>query len=385
MTLVMLILFALLSLTLLGFVLLSAEQNVRMVEQMRGVLLTEDSAATDDFFPASQKISYVYTRFDNRTNEPVSTYTSMEDVYTYNDQVFLSRKIMSREQPEGYYGRMSYRVSDNGLYTTVTIVDMTQQLSVLRSVIYVAAIVMTLSVLMVMILIFFLSKWAMRPVERSIDRQKRFISDASHELKTPLAVISANADALEAEIGENRWLTNIKSESGTMNEMVLDLLDLAKLDETAGTLTMEEFDLSRTVMKKALEFESMAFEAGKRFEEKIEPNIRYRGSEPEIARLTAILIDNAIKHSNDGGLISISLNSDGAKRVLRVFNTGDGLRKADREKVFERFYRSDASRSRETGGYGLGLSIAKSIVDAHGGRISADCDEGKWVCFTAVL
>jgi signal transduction histidine kinase len=222
-------------------------------------------------------------------------------------------------------------------------------------------------------------------VRNAFENQQRFISDASHELKTPLTVISANADVLESEIGTNKWLNNIKSQSNVMNGLVHDLLDLAKFEETAADMVTGQFNLSNLVLNKALEFECTAFEAGKTFEQDIQPDIMYNGNEDSIIHLVTILMDNAIRHSDENGLIRVSLTTEGNKKILTVYNTGNSIKHNEMDKIFNRFYRSDESRSRATGGYGLGLAIAKSVADAHNGTITANGEEGKWISFTVIL
>ncbi|MDR1061924.1 MAG: HAMP domain-containing histidine kinase, partial [Clostridiales bacterium] len=225
----------------------------------------------------------------------------------------------------------------------------------------------------------FLAKWIVAPVKAAFDKQRRFISDASHELKTPLTIIGANVDVLQNEIGDNRRLAHIKAQSERMNGLVRDLLALAKADEGQGGAAVCEFDLSSAVLNTALEFESRAFEEGKRYSCDIGEGLAYAGDEGQIKQLVGIFIDNAIRYSGANGQISVTLRQEGGRPCVSVFNTGVGVSVGERDKVFERFYRSDESRSRETGGYGVGLSIAKSIADAHKAKIAVSGEHGKWV------
>lgn len=241
------------------------------------------------------------------------------------------------------------------------------------------------------VLIFFafsvgLSFWLVKPVKETFEKQKLFISNASHELKTPLAVISANTDVLEAEIGENKWLSYIRSESQRMSELVNELLSLARLEDKSGhKLIMSELNLTDLVFQTALPFESTIFEMGKKFEVEAEPDIKYRGDESSLKHVLTILIDNAVKYSNESGSISVKLYTRSNKKVIEVYNTGEGIRQENLSKVFERFFRQDESRNSKSGGYGLGLAIAKASVEAHNGKIYAQSEYGKWVKFTVVL
>jgi len=224
-----------------------------------------------------------------------------------------------------------------------------------------------------------------KPVKDTFEKQKQFISDASHELKTPISVISANADVLENEIGHNKWLSYIKSESTRMNKLVNHLLTLARLDDAKHTYHFTEFNLGKTVLNVALPFESTAFEANIDFSLSIDDRIQYNGQKEEIMQLTAILIDNAIKHTDAGGTVKVTLKQLSGKRFLEVYNPGQGIARKEKSKIFERFYRSDEARSRSLESYGLGLSIAKSIVRNHKGKIEVQSLEGEWAKFTVTL
>lgn len=231
----------------------------------------------------------------------------------------------------------------------------------------------------------FLANLMVKPVEEAFEKQKRFISDASHELKTPLAVISVNAEVLEGDIGSNKYLSYIQSESTRMNTLVSNLLTLARLDTSKTISAFSVFDLSNAVESIALTFESTAFEEHKKYALKIEAGLSYRGDANKIKQVVAILIDNAIKHADDDGLVETTLKRVGDKIHLEVFNTGAGIPDDQQDKIFQRFYRYDESRSKATGGYGLGLAIAKSIVDEHRGKIRVNSEVGSWARFIVIL
>ncbi|WP_026395759.1 sensor histidine kinase [Acetobacterium malicum] len=231
----------------------------------------------------------------------------------------------------------------------------------------------------------FLANLMVKPVEEAFEKQKRFISDASHELKTPLAVISVNAEVLEGDIGTNKYLSYIQSESTRMNTLVNNLLTLARLDASKTISAFTVFDLSHAVESIALTFESTAFEEHKNYALKIAAGLSYRGDANKIKQVVAILIDNAIKHADDDGLVEITLKPVGDKIQLEVFNTGAGIPDDQQDKIFQRFYRYDESRSKATGGYGLGLAIAKSIIDEHQGKIKVSSEIGGWARFIVIL
>ena len=219
-----------------------------------------------------------------------------------------------------------------------------------------------------------ISNWISRPVEESFEKQKDFIADASHELKTPLSVITASAEALEKNPKEKKWLTNIKNESERMNNLIVDLLDLAKTEN--GNIEMALGNLSKVVELSVLTFEGIAYEKNIKMEYQIDSDINIKMNENAIKQVIEILLDNAIKHSKEKGKIEVNLkNTDNIE--LTVSNLGEPIPKGEEEKIFERFYRVDKSRNRNDNRYGLGLAIAKNIVTLHKGTIKAFSKNGK--------
>lgn len=228
------------------------------------------------------------------------------------------------------------------------------------------------------VVIFYLSKlianWITKPAIESYEKQKEFIANASHELKTPLAVIMASADAL-AEKNDNKWLNNIKYESDRMNNLITSLLDLSKLEQPNKEAYVQT-DLSKLVEKSILTLESLAYENDLSFKIAIEKDIYFHCNNLEISELISILVDNAIKHGKKKSKIKVNLFKEKNEIILEVINKGEELSKEDCERIFERFYRVDKSRNRDSNRYGLGLAIAKSIVENHDGDIIALSEKG---------
>ena len=227
-----------------------------------------------------------------------------------------------------------------------------------------------------------LARTIVRPVEENMQMQKRFVADASHELKTPLTVIDANAAVLEQSIGRNKWLDYIKEQTGRMSGLVNELLQLSNLEEAKSTGTpqqRERFDASEAVMAAALPFESVAFERGVTLETDTPDTLEAYGSRKDLEQLAAILIDNAVKHSSAGAAVQVSLTrsahrhgrKEEAMLELRVRSSGDTMPPEARPHILDRFYRADESRSHKDNSFGLGLAIARGLAERSGGSITA--------------
>ncbi len=225
-----------------------------------------------------------------------------------------------------------------------------------------------------------LSSMMIRPVQEAFDRQNRFIADAGHELKTPIAVIQANADVLEAEQGSNKWLSYIKTETHRMDGLVKDLMFLTSMEGMSKDNSLVDF--SGVVNGSALPFEALAFEKGMSLNIEVQENICVQGSPFQLEKLVSILLSNAIKYGEQNGSINIVLYEKHKNAILKVKNTGVGIQPSDKDKIFERFYRVDKARGRADGSYGLGLAMAKNIAEIHHGKISVESEYGKWIEFT---
>ena len=232
-----------------------------------------------------------------------------------------------------------------------------------------------------------LSKIAVKQAMIYFERQRRFVADAGHELKTPIAVIGANIDVLSSDekLNSNKFFQYIKNENIRMSELVRDLLFLARDDADRLEFQKSDFDFSNAAENAVLPFDAVAFESGMTLKMDIQKGIICSGEEKSLKQLFVILVDNAIKNSDAGALISVKVFSEKQNAVYKVRNTGNGIKKEELEKIFLRFYRTDSSRNRKTGGYGLGLSIAKTIAAKHGGILKAESEFGKWAEFTFTM
>jgi len=239
--------------------------------------------------------------------------------------------------------------------------------------------------LLVFLLVLLFSGRAIRPIANNIRRQKQFITDASHELKTPLTSISASADVLSLEYGEDEWVDNIQKQTGRMTKLVSELVTLSRLDEDTPLPNKELFSLSNAAWEIVEVYQPQAKAHGKTFTADIQDGISLFGEKTAVQQMFSVLLDNAIRYSNPDGDIRFSIHKKRNKVRIEVFNTCRYDVPPDVSRLFDRFYRPDSSRSSETGGTGIGLAIAKAVAETHGGAISASCPKGDTMTITVVL
>ncbi len=232
-----------------------------------------------------------------------------------------------------------------------------------------------ISTIIIYILAKKVSKTIVKPVEETIEKQKQFISDASHELKTPLAVIEANSEVLEDKVGSNKWITYIQNEIQSMNKLVNELLLLAKMEDKTFN-NYEKFDLSKEIKMIISVFESMAYEKQIELVTAIQENIEFNGNKEDIKHILSTLIDNGIKHTTQEKKLIVELSKEKSEVKLQVKNEGEPIPKEEQSKIFERFYRVDKARNRDEKRYGLGLAIAKQTVEKYNGTIEVNCKDG---------
>ena len=271
---------------------------------------------------------------------------------------------------------LRYLRQDNGMFQKLAFVDMSMEQAMLRrmAVSYLKIVLVTLVLLLAVSVL--LSRWAIRPVEKAWQQQRQFLSDASHELKTPLTVILSNAELLEAAPLEERparWADNIHAEARRMRTLVEEMLTLARADQMAPAVIHGEVPLSDLVTDCALAFEPVAFEAGKPLTYEIAEDIAVTGDGDKLRRLVSVLLDNAIKYGAEHAPITLTLERAERQVRLTVSNSGAPIPAQQLPHLFERFYRADASRG-EQSGFGLGLSIAATIAQEHKGALKAESD-----------
>lgn len=274
--------------------------------------------------------------------------------------------------------------------TKIVFVDRTPQHRTLMNLLLIFLVVGGISLVLLFIISVYFANKSIEPIQEVFEKQKQFIADASHELRTPLTVIKTNLALIAANSeatvkSQARWIGYISSQTDRMSNLVEDMLTLARVDYMDTRPLFSGFDLSQAVNSTLLSFEAILFENHITLEPRIQPEVSLNGDKEGIKKVINSLIDNAIKNTPANGTVTVSLTSADNIIKLRVSNTGPGIAAADLEKIFERFYRADTARARENGGYGLGLAIAKAIVQQHQGRIYAKSNPGVDTTFVVEL
>lgn len=287
------------------------------------------------------------------------------------EAITYAKKVHSIGKTTGFLNQFHYKIKKEESSTLYVFVDNTNSLQTIQDFAFLSCCIGIICVLLVFTLIFFLSKRAIRPITRSMEKQKQFITDAGHEIKTPLSIISANTEVIEMCQGKSEWTDSIHNQVNRMNELVQNLLALAKLDEANLKLTSEDVAIGEILSSLIDNFTVLIDNKNLTLTTQIQHNSIITGDKKNIERLLSILLDNAIKYSNENGSLEIVLIKKEKCIEFSIYNSCDYIPQGDLSCLFDRFYRTDESRARESGGYGIGLSVAKSIVLAHQGKITA--------------
>ena len=311
--------------------------------------------------------------------------TIMESIYAITEEqaIEYAEEILDGDKERGWISNYRYKVFSTGFGTGVVFVDGSMNRSAMVQSMAIAGVVLLVCAVLVLALIFLLSKRAVKPIAESYEKQKQFITDANHELKTPLTLILANLDIAESELGKNEWLDDIRSEGHRMTELVNQLVALSRMDEENHTLNLADVALGKIVADTVSEFEPLAVRRGKTTGANIDPDIIYHGDEALLRRLVGVLMDNAIKYCDYGGDIFVTLHRN-RHIVLTVENTYMAVSELELNLLFDRFYRADKARTFK-GGYGVGLSMAKAIVEKHKGEIVAYKKDATHIGFRVTL
>lgn len=320
------------------------------------------------------KLSTFYTVAFSYNGEILEIKNDGKDIYSDAELEKLARGVLNKTSYSGVTNKLNYYKADKGGYTLIAFMDNTILRESMSTLFRYTLIFGSIALVVLYFLAVYLAKRIVQPLEESYQKQKQFISDAGHELKTPVSVVNANAELLSRQIGENQWLANIQYENERMGKLVGQLLELARTEMVKPQ--MECLDLSRLVAGGTLPFEGVAFDKGLVLGTQIACGITVMGSSTQLSQLVSILVDNAIQHGQCGKEVSVSLAQHRNAAVLSVSNEGTPIPPEKMEQLFERFYRVDEARNGADKHYGLGLAIAKAIVEVHEGRISVSCMDG---------
>lgn len=309
-----------------------------------------------------------------------------DSIYSVSDEsaVEYARAAINRKSERGWISGYRYKAFASELGNGAVFIDGSLNRSSLFQSMTIAGGVLLVCAALIVFLTVLLSKRAVTPIAESYEKQKQFITDANHELKTPLTLILAALDIAEAELGKNEWLDDIRSEGQRMTELVNQLVELSRADEDGSEICMTELSLGEILADAASEFKPLAESRGLTLSLEAEPSVTCHGDEALVRRLISVLLDNAVKYCDDGGEIKIMLSNKRRRAVLTVENSYRAVDFAELDRLFDRFYRADRART-YTGGYGVGLSVAKAIVEKHGGEISAYKKDGTHIGFRAVF
>ena len=296
-----------------------------------------------------------------------------------------AREVLEEGKNSGYYKSYRYRAEEQEGETTLLFLDVSNELQFIQTLLFSSCIVAAASLLSVFGLLAIFSGRAVAPYARNIERQKQFITDAGHEIKTPLTSISTSADVLAMEQEDNEWVRNIKKQSARLSRLVTDLVTLSRLDEERPIPEPVRFSVSDTAWEIAEPFAALARAKEKRFSCSIEEELYMTGDQGVIQQMFSILLDNAVRYSDEKGTIYFHVYGRRKYVEAEIFNTCSLKADLDVERLFDRFYRPDRSRNAHTGGTGIGLSIARAAAEAHGGTIRAECRNHSSLLFHVTL
>lgn len=335
--------------------------------------------------PETSFESRYFTVFIENNTETYDVDTDKIAAVDQQKAIQFARKIKKNREKHGFISKYRYVKQETSEGITIYFLDCTKSMLSFKTFLVSSIFVSILGVTAVFLLVVVLSKKAIEPVAQSYEKQKRFITDAGHEIKTPLTIIDADTTILEMEYGENEWLSDINIQTKRLADLTNDLIYLSKMEEENTKIEMIEFPFSDVVEEVAQSFQNLATVQKKVFQTDIKPMVSIKGDEKSIRQLISILLDNAVKYCGENGNIRLSVWKKGKNTMMSVYNTTNEMKKENLEHLFDRFYRMDESRNSQTGGYGIGLSIAQAIVIAHKGKIQASSEDGRSLLIKVTL
>lgn len=336
------------------------------------------------FSPELPYESRYFTVFLTKSGAVASVNTGKIAAVDTSTAVDYAREVVSDGRSQGFVDDYRYTTYTAGDETHIIFLDYGRKLDSFRTFLLTGTGVSVAGLLAVLLLLIFFSGRIVKPFSENYERQKQFITDAGHELKTPLTIIDADAEVLEMDLGENEWLNDIKAQTKRLAQLTNSLILLSRMEEQPQTEKID-FPISDLAEETVETFQALARTRNKNLSAQIQPMLSMRGDEKAIRQLVTILLDNAVKYSDDGGRIEVALKKQKNTIYLSVYNTVESISRESLPHLFDRFYRTDKSRNSQTGGYGLGLSIASAIVTAHKGKITASTQDEKSLLITATF
>lgn len=320
----------------------------------------------------------------DENNTPILIETS--NIYTIDGvtAVGYAVEVAEGKDEKGFKDDYRFVVTSERIGKRITFLDCGRKIALFHEFRNTSIMISLAGYFVILLLVCFFVARFTRPVSESYEKQKRFITDAGHEIKTPLTIINADVDILKMDVEENEYLDDIKKQSNRLAELTNDLIKLARMEESKSNIQLIDIPASEIILETAASFQTIAKSLNKELVIQVQPMLTMLGDKSKVEHLITILLDNAIKYSPDGETVKLSFERRGKRLLLSVNNVSSvRLSTDDIRHIFDRFYRADQSRNSETGGHGIGLSIAQAIVNLHGGKIEAASPDGKTFMITA--
>ena len=373
------------------------ENYTRTNRELDGILnlISENNGKFPEYKPRNDELANIITEetefstryFIIRINDNGEIIeTNMQHIASVNQEQTeeILKEVLEKNKDTGYYKNYRYKITSDEEGKIIIFLDCTIQLNNLKNLVSQSIIIIVIGLMIVFILVSVLSKKALTPIIENIERQKQFITNAGHELKTPVAVIMANADVMEMTSTENiEWIKSIKKQASRLDALIKSLLNLANVEENKLKTNYTQFSITELINEQIQDFKAITKNKNIIYENKNE--ILLYADINRIKELITILLDNALKYTPENGKIEIKVEKQGKNVKIQFANTCENVKNINTKKIFDRFYRVDKSRSKSKEGYGIGLSIAKSIVESHKGKITAEINKENMLCFTIIL
>lgn len=359
----------------------------------------------DGKFPEFKPSDGVHTQIDNIFNYPEARYENLFFTLVYNDgnyevnteynatidnneAVTIAQKVLPLKKERGFYGVLGttrmyrYLISESDEGTRLIFLDCTISIENYYRFLGLSLAISAASLLTIFIMMMVFAAKIISPIAESYEKQKRFITNAGHDIKTPITIIDADREILEMDIGESEWLDDIKKQTKRLTKLTNDLIYLSRMEEGTDIKELSTFSISTVCMEEADSFSAVAVKKELEIKTDIEDDIDINGSEEDVRKLLAILLDNAIKYAKEGTEIGVKMTKHGRFATVTISNVAENMTEAQTKRMFERFFRADGARSSD-GGFGIGLATAQAIVNSHNGKISAELSSDKVLSISA--